>query len=196
MRCEHFQRWISDDLDGALPDLKKEKLESHLKNCPDCRAYQKDIVRIQAESGLEEAGRVDADYFKKFTAAIETKLRREAQIRGGALLSWRWAWALAPLVLALVLGIVFLRRGGDGDDVWLEVFSFEGCLERVFQEIGGDDEMAADFSHFLSGSLLEGGEAVVLEDDVDFWKDPLFWRSLSDEDLQSIEDEIKKRIRS
>lgn len=197
MNCEKIKRWISDDIDGALTDKKRRRIESHLSACSVCRAYRRDLVRIQAESGLVEARPVAADYFEKFTAAIEAKLRREKQVagRGGPVpLRWRWAWVSVPLVLALILGIVFFRNRGDG--LRHEIFSFEGCIDRIFQEIGGDDEIAADFSRFLSGSLLGGGEAVVLEDDIDLWNEPFFWRSLSDEDLRLIEEEIKKGIRS
>jgi predicted anti-sigma-YlaC factor YlaD len=199
MKCDDYQHWISDDIDGLLPDMKKTKLESHLRACSACRAYRKDLVRIQAESGREEAEPVEAGYFEKLSAALETRLWREKRVAGrvrSVALRWRWIWVSVPLVLALVLGIVFFRRGADGDGVRQEVFSFEGCLERVFQEIGGDEEMAADYTRFLSRSLFEGGEAVVLEDDVGLLDDPFFWRSLSDEDLRLIETEIKKGIRS
>jgi anti-sigma factor RsiW len=197
MKCEHYQRWISDDLDGALAAKKRRKLESHLGACSACRSYRQALALIQAEGGALEARPVASDYFEEFTAAIETKLRQEKQAAGrvGSVAPrWKWAWVSAPLALALVLGIIFFRSGGAG--VRNEVFSFEACLDSVFEEIGGDEEIAADFNRFLSVSLLDGGEAVVLEDDIDLWNEPFFWRSLSDEDLRWIEEGIKKGIRS
>jgi len=197
MKCEHYQRWISDDLDGALAVKDRRKLESHLSSCAACWTYRQELALIQAEGGALEAGPVAADYFEEFSAAIETKLRQEKEVAGrvGPVAPrWKWAWVSVPLALALIFGIVFFRSGGDG--VRNEIFSFEACLDRVFEEIGGDEEIAADFSRSLSVSLLDGGEAVVLEDDVDLWSEPFFWQSLSDEALGWIEEEIKKGIRS
>lgn len=197
MECEHFQVWISDEIDGALADKKKRKLEAHLSGCPGCRAYRSNLLRIQAESGLEKVGSGTADYFEKFTAAVETRLRREVgtEVRAHRTpLAWRWAWASAPLALALILGIILFRGGRDG--VNLEVLSFEDCLERVYQEIGQDDDSAAEFSRFLSGSLLGGGDTVGLEDGLELWSDPFFWRSLSDEELRQVESGIKNENNS
>jgi len=197
MKCEHYQRWISDDLDGALAAKKREKLESHLAVCSVCRFYRRALALIQAEGRALEPRPVAPDYFDDFTAAIETKLRQEEKAAGrvGPVPPrWKWAWASIPLALALILGIVLFRSRGDG--VRNEIFSFEACLDQVFEEIGGDDEVAADFNRYLSGSLLDGGEGIVLEDDINLWSEPFFWRSLSDEDLRRIEAEIKKGIRS
>lgn len=197
MRCRRFRRWLSDDIDGRLPGKKKRRLESHLEVCSACRAYQEDLARLQAECGSIDEEPVGTDYFERFTAAVETRLRQENisdRRRRPVVRRWRWAWISVPLILALVLGLVFFRNRGE--DVRGEIFSFEACLQRVYQEIGEDDEFAADFSRFLSGSLVDEREAMVLEDDVDLWKEPFFWRSLNDEDLGLIEEEIMKGIRS
>jgi hypothetical protein len=197
MKCEHYQRWISDDLDGVLAAKKRGKLESHLAVCSVCRSYRQSLGLIQAEGRNLEPGPVTSGYFDDFIAAIETKLR-QGEESGSRVRPvpprWKWAWAIVPLALAIILGVVFFRGGGDS--VRNEIFSYEACLDKVFEEIGGDEEIAADFSRFLSVSLLNGGEGIVLEDDIDLWSEPFFWRSLSDEDLRVIEEEIKKGIRS
>ncbi len=197
MRCEHYRAWISDDIDGSLARKKKRKLEAHLSRCPDCPAYRKDLLRLQAESRLDEADPVAPEYYEKFSAALETRLRREGGIgrrtRRPAL-SWRWAWISAPLALAMILAVLIFRGGRAS--FGREILSFEGCLESVYLEIGEDDESAAEFNRFLSGSLLGGEDGAGLEDGLELWSDPLFWRSLSDEDLRSIETEIMKESRS
>jgi hypothetical protein len=98
------------------------------------------------------------------------------------------------LAIAVVLGLVLFQRGEKvaRDDI----FSFEACLDRVFQEIGDDDAAAADFNRLLSGAVLGGGEDVFFEDDVELWSEPFFWRSLTEEELRLIEEEIKKSFRS
>lgn len=197
MRCERYRRWISDDIDGALAGKKKQKLESHLHVCSACRAYRHDLARIQADSGLIKAKPAGEDYFETFTGAVEARIRRGerlAETAGRPPLGWRWARLVAPLALALILGIVFFRGGGDG--VSHEVFSFEGCLDRVFMEIGGDEETAADFNRFLSASLLGEGPSGILDGGLELWSEPFFWTGLSDEDLKSIEAEMRKEFRS
>jgi hypothetical protein len=197
MKCKRSQRWSSDEIDGALPEKRKRKLESHLAVCSTCRAYHQDLLRLQARSRSVQAGPLSPDYFENFAAAVATKLRtaRPTPGRKGPFpMSLKWAWLAVPLAIAVVLGIVLFHKGGKvaRDDI----FSFEACLDRVFQEIGDDDAAAADFNRLLSGSVLGGGEDVFFEDDVELWNEPFFWRSLTDEDLQLIEEEIRKSFRS
>ena len=194
MGCERFRVLISDEVDGALSDGQRQRLGAHVEGCPACREYRRTLLRLQAESRRDEASPPAADYYERFSAAVESRLRREERVASRPVPGWKKAWVLAPLVLAVVIGVVLFRGGGGGGRH--EIFSFEDCLDRIFWEIGGDDEAAADFDSYLSGALLEGGDGVILEEDVNVWDEPLIWRSLSDEDLRSIEEGLREEIRS
>jgi anti-sigma factor RsiW len=51
MKCGKVQKLISADLDGGLPDTRREALEEHLAGCGRCRAFKAELG-VAAE-GLE-----------------------------------------------------------------------------------------------------------------------------------------------
>jgi hypothetical protein len=197
MKCEKIERWISDDLDGALMPGKRPRLEAHLSACPACREYRKKARRIQAASVRLEEPEVSPESLEALSAEIRRKLRleRPGERAGRSLtLIWRWVRLAGPAVLALVLGVVILR--GRGEAPQDDVFSLEGCFDRVAREIAGDDDLAAGFSRFISESLVEEREASLPSGDVYIWNEPYFWECLGDDELRLVEEEIKKEIPS
>ncbi len=106
----------------------------------------------------------------------------------------RWAWLAVPAALAIVVSVfLFPGRGGLPPD---DVFSIEGCFERVVREIAGDEELAASFGSFLEESIDQEESLLFFSDDPALWNEPDFWLSLNEEALRWIEDEVKKEIRS
>lgn len=197
MKCDEIERWVSDDLDGALTPKYKESLESHLSACPACREYRRQIRRIQAESIRLVGPEVSPEHLEALSAGIMGKLRLERQGKeaGRALpLIWRWARLAAPAVLALALGLLLLR--GRGEELQDDMFSFEGCFNRIDREIAGDAEVAAVFSCFVTESLAEEEDSLFASEDPNIWNEPYFWEGLSDDELKLIEEEVKKEIRS
>lgn len=197
MKCEKIERWISDDLDAALAPRKSQKLEPHLKACPACREFRNKVRRIQAESERLEGPEVSLERLEALSAGIMRQLRLEKQEEraGRALrLTWRWARLAVPAVLALALGVVLFR--GRGEAPQDDIFSLEGCFDRVAREIAGDAELAAGFNRFITESLAEEGDPSLPSDDIYIWNEPYFWEGLSDDELRLVEEEVKKEIRS
>jgi predicted anti-sigma-YlaC factor YlaD len=197
MKCEKIERWISDDLDAALAPRKRQKLEPHLKACPACREFRSKVRRIQAESKRLEGPEVSLERLEALSAGIMRQLRLERQEEraGRALrLTWRWVRLAVPVVLALALGVVLFR--GRGEAPQDDIFSLEGCFDRVDREIAGDAELAAGFSRFLAESLAEEGDPSFPSDNIYIWNEPYFWEGLSDDELRLVEEEVKKGIRS
>jgi len=197
MKCEKIEHWISDGLDGALTPNKKERLKCHLTACPACREYQRKVRQIQAESvRIEEPG-VLPEHLEALSAGIMGNLRLEKQEKGAGRalpLIWRWTRLAAPMLLVLVLGVFLFR--GRGEAPQDDVFSIEGCFDRVAREIAGDAELAASFNSFLTETLAQEEDALFALDDPTIWNEPYFWEGLSDEELTLIEEEVKKEIRS
>src|SRR4030067_2417460 len=75
MKCEKIERWISDDLDGALMPGKRPRLEAHLSACPACREYRKKARRIQAASVRLAEPEVSPESLEALSAEIRRKLR-------------------------------------------------------------------------------------------------------------------------
>jgi len=197
MKRHKYEKWISDALDGGLSLKKKKILEGHLAQCPDCRTYRACLHRIQEEALRVGGIKVSPSYGEQFSARLEKKLRSLEPARETSRPfrpSWKWAWAGAPVFLALGISLVFLLNRGQAPEN--DIFSYEVCLDRLHQEIGNDAKLEADFNRIILGSLGEGMDSGALGEHSLLSEDPFFWENLSDEELQFMEQEIKKEMKS
>jgi len=198
MNCKKIERWVSDELDGALAPDKKQRVARHLATCRACREFQRTAQLIQTESRRVDVPAVSPEHLEALSGRVWDRIRREkgapGEGRWAIFRGLRWAWLAAPVALALVVS-VFLspsRVGPPPDDV----FSIEGCFDRVVREIAGDEELAAGFGSFLEESLAQEESLLFFSDGSALWNEPDFWISLSEEALGWLEDEIKEEIRS
>ncbi len=42
--CHKFQRWLIESLDGSLSERKQRALAAHLRQCRECRQFQKNLA--------------------------------------------------------------------------------------------------------------------------------------------------------
>jgi len=197
MKCRKYEKWISDALDRALSERKTKILEDHLAGCPNCRVYKERLSMIQHEALRLEVTEVPPSYWQEFSQSLGKKLRaleprKEApnQFR----LSWKWAWLGAPVLLIWVLSFIFLRdRVQPLED---NIFSYEACLDRLYQAIGDDLGLEENFNRVILGSLSEGLDFATIEESPVLSDEALFWEDVSDEELEFIEQEIKKETKS
>jgi Putative zinc-finger len=187
MRCEQARKRLSDEFDGALTASRQARVETHLRDCPACRAYREDLVRLQ------EAARTGADrspeYWAGFEAWLAAKLdfatagHRSAGSSGRS--RRRLAWAAAGFLVLAVAGAYFgfLREErGNGEAAW---FAYEDSLGPLLQEAEADVEFGRIVEREILasiGELMPEAEA----DTVIPADDPLFWEGLSDAELESI----------
>ncbi len=200
MRCARIERWISDEMDGALTPGQKKALARHLASCPSCRAYRLNLENLQAGASKLNRGaeRPDA-YWRDFDARLAARLRREppsVPARLPLFVRRPWAWGGVGLAAAAALAayFVFIRpvRPAPGPFV----FSFEDTIASIMTEIGDNPELESSFALALQASIDEaiGGEGEgALGSPSD---DPLFWEGLSDDDLARIESVIRNEKRS
>ena len=50
---EYFEQLCSNSVDGTLTDSEREKLETHLAECPSCAALKRDLEEMRALWGEE-----------------------------------------------------------------------------------------------------------------------------------------------
>lgn len=197
MRCHDYEKWISDCLDGVLGEDQKALLDLHLTECPSCRAYGKRLSRIQQEAGRLRNARVAPSYWEELSSAVRRRLEAPEQGRSQGRpvrWNWRWAWGAAVLFLAVVSGL--LLRPRPAPSFGPDVFTFEACLGRLAQEIGGDDELAGNFNLLLLNSLHKDLSSAMLEENPVFSEDALFWEGLSEEEWKVLEEEIDRELKS
>jgi len=183
MRCQTARKRVSDELDGALPSGRGVRLEAHLRTCRACRVYREDLERIQAGTGLAEA---PAGFWTAFERELEARLSAEEAGRKRVEVPFaagrRWAWAAgAALVLAGVSLWLALPRPGPAmiEEAWVAA---DDILDPIVRAVESDPELAGRIDRELQASIEEMSPVA----------DPLFWESLSDDELRAVVTAMEK----
>jgi hypothetical protein len=193
MSCEMMRRRLSDDFDGALSPRKKARLEAHLRNCPGCRAYRTDIVRIQA--GSASAADRSPEYWAAFEKRLEARLDSVEPGRKAVGVPFftgrKWAYTAAGFLLLAAVGtyLAVNRPGGPLETAWI---NYEDSLAPLLQEAEANPEFGNLVNRQILGSLEDMTPAAEKDSAAPFADDPLFWEGLSEEELEYIAVELEK----
>ena len=210
MNCDRFEKWISDALDGDLPEKKKRKLAIHLNSCSHCRGYKNRIAVLHNETGNLGEEKLAPEYWEGFSGRLHAQLVEAdketykkkpgrwvpslGQLKGG----WNWRWtavsgfAAAVLILALLILPTHISRQQDGN----YIFTIEETLAQIRWEMGSDPELEAAFNSLLQTAIVGEYENIDLGNEAVYWENPLESEDLSEEELLFLEAEIKKEIKS
>jgi predicted anti-sigma-YlaC factor YlaD len=197
MKCPMYEKWLSDALDGALPERKTRQLESHLAACPSCRSQRDRLLRLQQESIRLAGVPASPDYWANFSARLERRLQsqtREVQRRRFRWRTWQWAGAAAAAIILSVLGSRLVTNRQP--TMHHEIFNYEECLNRLGQQIGDDSDLAANFNLVLWDSIGESLGESVLEERPRFSEDPFSWEGMSDEEWEAIGREVQEKTKT
>lgn len=197
MTCLDCEKWISDFLDGSLGDEERDLLDRHLAECPSCRAYRERLERIQQEAARSSKTAVPPSYWEDLSSAVRRRIEASGRGREPARpVWWNWGWAFGVAALFAVVVFGLLLRPGSNPSTQSDVFTFEAYLGRLGQEIGDDAELAGNFNLVLLSSLRKELAAAIPEENPVYSEDPLLWESLSEEEWQILEQELKKELTS
>jgi predicted anti-sigma-YlaC factor YlaD len=75
MKCDKYQKMISDRLDGELSRRKGKRLDRHLAACPLCRDYLKSLEIIQGEVLKADKVNFPQERWPEFEQVLQEKLR-------------------------------------------------------------------------------------------------------------------------
>ena len=132
MKCEKIEKWISDHMDGRLREEKEKSLERHLKKCPSCKAYARNLERIQEEAKILASQEVSSSYKQEFTSRLKAKISAlPPELRKAAPLArrWKWAWAGVSFILVIAVGIfLYFNFAQIKSPQETYVFSFEDII--------------------------------------------------------------------
>ena len=192
MRCQTSRKRISDELDGALPSGRGVRLEAHLRTCRACRVYREDLERIQAGTGLPEA---PAGFWAAFERELEARLaaeeagRKRVEVPFAAGRRWAWAAAAALVLAGVSLWLALPRPGPALTEAWVAT---DDILDPIVRAVESDPELAGRIDRELQASIeamspVEEAEAAGLTA-----ADPLFWESLSDDELRAVVTALEK----
>src|SRR5512146_2479120 len=117
MDCRKAQEMISAYHDGELPVADRERVEAHLRSCPDCAALLDSIARIDAAAEVPDPGQ---EYWRRFNRRVEERIAgEEARPHTPAAPVPKRGWVrhqlryLIPAAAAAVLLVVVLRTIGQ-----------------------------------------------------------------------------------
>lgn len=198
MKCESARRIISDATDKAIAFRKIIKLQRHLACCPDCRSYKKLINLIQARAGQFNEPLFEQVYWQGLEERIIKRLETETSGRfeKRSLFfgrPWLKPVLAAGMVVSIVIGLIFFRlskRSHEDNAVMLtdvpELMStmmsteaFPDFIESFANEIQTYLDETVDFQRDIEDFYFAG-------------QDPLFWESLTEEELSRIVAEFQE----
>ena len=191
MRCRRSRRFISDKLDGALRPRLGRALEAHLERCPDCRAHERTLRRL--DSGASRAGRLDftPEAGEEFLRRLERRLDRVTPRAEPAAASSRkraWVWGSAGLAAAAgLLAWLVLPRPVPRPDIYAlsDTEPFSGVVGQFSQSPGLEDSFNDLLLESIDDSLAAGEEYQANPLD-----NPLLWEGVSKEEIKQLEESI------
>ena len=143
MTCDEALIAISAALDGEADEREQRELETHLAQCPECRAIADDFGFISA--ALSEGEEFPAGLRER----MEQELKAADAVKKKPNIWKRYGSLAAMLAVVLCLGGLFAMQGGQKKDAAMEYFSFDGGFNNGASSAGsaaGTGIFAGDYS--------------------------------------------------
>jgi hypothetical protein len=184
-------------LAGVLSGKRAAKLESHLRGCPSCRAFEREARLIQEKAPALIPRETPPGDWQGSMDRLRARLAGEARKEGREIVrrpAWglKWAAVAAPLLLAAAVGLYVLLPGGAATGR-LYVSAEEQQASMAF-ELEDNPELLSAFNQVLESSLVEEmGAAGPGSHGLD---NPLLFQEVTDEELAFVLEELKKETTS
>ncbi|RFT15938.1 MAG: hypothetical protein OP8BY_2336 [Candidatus Saccharicenans subterraneus] len=169
MKCTHYQKLISDRMDGSLSPASQKKLETHLKTCRACRLYEEELKGIEAE--IRKLPAVEPENLAVLEGELRERLVRvEAEKRTHKPRSWglKLAPALAAgafLVMVALYLLVFNRPAERDQNLDLaSLMSFEDSYLALTQTLNSDERLNEVYNEEILNSIFEEVKDLNLEE--------------------------------
>ncbi len=167
MKCKDYQKMISDGLDGSLSPVCRERLEAHLKACPVCRQYEKDLKAIDRE--IRNLPGVEPENLAGLESGLRDRLSRietknGIQRRRGRFMKLAPAWAAGLLLLIVTAYFVFFRPAAGEKNLDLAtLMSFEDSYLTLTQTLNNDESLKEKYNEEILSSIFEDVEDMNVE---------------------------------
>ncbi|MGB9893774.1 MAG: anti-sigma factor family protein [Candidatus Saccharicenans sp.] len=157
MKCQKYQKLISDWLDGNIKTKERQKLEFHLRSCPSCRQYYEDLTII--DQRIRNLAKPDDSHWPNFEKDLRLRLAQIKEEQAEKKSFWQSlpapAWALG--LAALIIGIYFIisaRPEANNEIQIANLLSYEDSYLNLSQAIEEDETVAQKFNAEIYNSIL------------------------------------------
>jgi Putative zinc-finger len=111
LRCEAVRKMLQDILDGHLSGSEQENLDRHLRDCPDCREFQRQLDSLA--TGIKKMP------YPELTSSGSRRIWRGIMMKTGySTKLWR-GWALSAsavsILLICILSVSMVRNSDFGN---------------------------------------------------------------------------------
>lgn len=103
--CDTVEVLLLDDLDDALDNVGRQRLDHHLADCPDCRALQEKMKRAQDAAAILRQQREAVAMPTHVPALVKQRLAPRRKAFGFPL--WRVASTMAMVILMIAVVLVY-----------------------------------------------------------------------------------------
>lgn len=205
MKCRSYEKWMSDFIDQRLSQSREARLKIHLEECPSCRSYLRRIKTLQEEIGRIERTEVKSEHLHYQAESLRFRLQtfQAGMHARQGMRSWQerkpdWRWGLAGSTVIAVLFLFFLilpqHSGLNGDTILF--LSPENVVNELLEDMGDDPQLQHAFNLMVLASIDISLEEVMPGRDFPLVENPLLLDDLSQEELEYLESEIKKLMKS
>ncbi|MGQ9801851.1 MAG: anti-sigma factor family protein [Candidatus Saccharicenans sp.] len=159
MKCQDYQKWISDRLDGNLSQKKQLKLEEHLRACAFCRRYYEDLKMIE-DRVRQWPGAELPD-----PAVFEDKLRERLSLKAPETKKEQKKSLITRLVPAGAAGLLLiaaaiylflqLRPVVEPESDLAMLMSYEESYLTLSQALSNDEKWHNEYSDDILNSIYE-----------------------------------------
>jgi len=163
MKCEKYQKLISDWLDGQINEKNIKKIEAHLHSCELCRSYYEEQKLINHYYKNAHQPDFSSAFWNEFERNLYEKVELEKEKENSAnkkapghFPAPVWAAAGLGMVLILIIsGIYFFRRAPSQEVIPSITYSDEEFYLNLNQIIVNDEELARNFNEEIVKSIDE-----------------------------------------
>ncbi|MCP2518895.1 zf-HC2 domain-containing protein [Candidatus Aminicenantes bacterium AC-708-M15] len=200
MKCEKYQKFLSDYIDSALSSKKNEKIKKHIERCSECREvlklYQNLNRKIRDISEIE----LPSNYWDSYWQRLKIKIEEEGKIKEKSILwKFNWKWSFAAITVSLlifVLVFTFFKGKRENDEIIYYAYS-EQYLSSFINELQENSSLMEYFEDLIFNEI--GNEIKKLdysENYVDLNNIYDLLIEMNEEEIEIFNSEIIKELRN
>ena len=201
MKCEKYQKFLSDYNDGSLSRKKAKKIKKHLEQCSECREilelYKKLDKEIKVVGEFEPSSDYWETYWLKLKAKIENEREKAEEKSFLWKINWKWSFAgiLASLLIFVVIFTFIFKKGEINEEIYY--MSSDQTLLPFINELEENNSLAKYFEELIFTEMGREIENLsYFEYSFDFNNIYNLLNEMSEEEIEIFNSEIIKELRN